>query len=185
MQDMLKNDDSHLIRYVALLRGINVGGKTIKMDDLKKLFVSLGFTHVTTVLASGNVLFEAGNVSSQKIEAKLREAFSSKTSVILRTYAAVEELLASRPFDGIPMAPQTRLYITFLQNKSGYSLKIPYESPEGDFRILKVTDCEVFSVLDLSKGKGTTQAMEILEKEFGKEITTRNWNTVVKIARAA
>jgi len=185
MQCMPKKDGSHLIRYVAFLRGINVGGKTIKMDDLKKLFASLGFTHVTTVLASGNVLFEAINASPGMIEDKLREAFGSKTSVSLRTYSEIEALIDSDPFGGIPVTRQTRLYVTFLPNKSRCSLKIPYESPEGDFRILKATDYEVFSVLDLSRGKGTTQAMEILEKEFGKEITTRNWNTVMKIARAS
>jgi uncharacterized protein (DUF1697 family) len=63
-------------------------------------------------------------------------------------------------------------------------LKIPYTSPEKDFRILEVTNREICSVVDLNLGRGTVEAMSILDKEFGKNITTRNWNTVGKILKA-
>ena len=89
--------------------------------------------------------------------------------------------LSGHPFKKIKTTPQTRLYITFLSDKTSSKLKIPYESPEKDFSILSVTKNEVISVLTLSANRSTTDVMKILEKEFGKKITTRNWNTVVKI----
>jgi uncharacterized protein (DUF1697 family) len=85
------------------------------------------------------------------------------------------------PFEDVTVTSQTRLYVTFLSEKPASNLEIPYESPEKDFRILSVSDSEVCSVLTLTPNRGTTKAMDILEKEFGKNITTRNWNTVQKI----
>lgn len=81
------------------------------------------------------------------------------------------------------------MYVTFLPEKSKDYVKIPYlpaqagESPEKDFTILRVTDNEVCSVLTLSKERKTTDAMHILEKTFGKNITTRNWNTIIRILK--
>ena len=91
-------------------------------------------------------------------------------------------MVASDPFKGITVMPRTRLYVTFLGERPKATLKIPYESPGRDFRILRLGDGALFSVLTLSPTHGTTDAMEILEKEFGKAITTRNWNTIGKIA---
>ena len=63
------------VRYVALLRGINVGGKTlIKMADLKACFEELGFDQVSTYIASGNVLFDSGRTDAAKLEAKIGRA---------------------------------------------------------------------------------------------------------------
>jgi hypothetical protein len=68
-----------------------------------------------------------------------------------------------------------------LSEKPKSSIRIPYESPEKDFKILSVHDGAVLSVVTLTPKRGTTEAMSILEKEFGKSITTRNWNTIAKI----
>lgn len=171
---------------VALLRGINVGGnKVIKMADLAKAFTSLGFANVRTLLASGNVVFEASNAkaaASPVIEAKLEQAFGKKIGVIVRSGQEIRAMVASDPFKGIAVTPQTRLYVTFLADKPKNTMKIPYEFPEKDFRILRLGDGALFSVLTLSPTRGTTDAMGILEKEFGKRVTTRNWNTIMKLA---
>ena len=177
-----------MITYVAFLRGINVGGnKIIKMADLAKAFASLGFTNVKTLLASGNVVFDAANAKAATapvIEAKLEKALGKKVGVLLRTGQEIQAMVAAPPFKGITVTPATRLYVTFLSEKPKSTLKIPYESPEKDFRILRLSADAVFSVLTLSPKRGTTDAMNILEKEFGKAITTRNWNTIVKIGKA-
>ena len=71
--------------------------------------------------------------------------------------------------------------MTFLGEKPHpRAISLPYATPQGEFRILSATPTEVFSVLDLSQGKGTPEAMAIIEKEFGANVTTRNWNTVLK-----
>jgi len=74
------------------------------------------------------------------------------------------------------------LYVTFLSETSDTSLEIPYESPEKDLRILRASNHEICSVLILSQKRGTVDLMSFIEKEFGKNVTTRNWNTVKKLA---
>jgi uncharacterized protein (DUF1697 family) len=175
-----------MTKYVAFLRGINVGGnKPVKMDELKKAFAALGFKNVNTVLASGNVLFEApgtrADSNTKKIEDKLKTALGHEVGVLLRTIEEIQNLADANPFKNIKVTPQTRLYVTFLSEKPKSSLKIPSESPEKDFRILRVSDTEVCTVLTLSPERQTTDLMNILEKEFGRKITTRNWNTIARI----
>jgi uncharacterized protein (DUF1697 family) len=110
----------------------------------------------------------------------LKGTFGYEVSVILRATQEIQDLVDSIPFKDIKVTPQTRLYVTFLSEKPKSSLKVPYESPEKDFKIVRVTNGEVCSVLTLGSNRGTIDAMDILEKEFGKKITTRNWNTVIK-----
>jgi uncharacterized protein (DUF1697 family) len=171
---------------IALLRGINIGShKRIKMADLHQAFKSWGFTNIRTVLATGNVLFEAASTDAaalqQNIEEKLAERFGFDVPVIIRTLEEIRALADADPFQGIEVTPDTRLYITFLSEKPSSNLPIPYESPDKSYRILAVSDHEVCSVLRLTDEIRTTDAMNILEKEFGKNITTRNWNTVLKL----
>jgi uncharacterized protein (DUF1697 family) len=172
--------------YVAFLRGINVGGHTIKMEGLKKVFESIGLNNVMTLLASGNVLFTDNSHANsseltKSIEEKLEKTYEYHIGVILRNAQEIGNLLNSQPFQSIIVTPQTRLYTTFLSEKPKSSLGIPYLSPEKDFSILSIINKEVCSVLTLSKERNTTDIMKILEKEYGKRITTRNWNTVRKI----
>lgn len=177
-----------MTKFVALLRGINVGGnKLIKMDDLKKCFAALGFKNVKTILASGNVLFESTDPDEialgKKIAGKLKSELGHDVGVQVRAIDEIQKLADRNPFKKIKVTPETRLYISFLPEKPKSKLKIPYTSPEKDFRILEVTHREICSVVDLNLGRGTVEAMSILEKEFGKNITTRNWNTVAKILK--
>ena len=177
-----------MTKFVAFLRGINVGGnKLIKMDDLKKCFASAGFKNVKTILASGNVLFESSNADedalAKKIADKLKAELGHNVGIQIRSIDEIQKLADRNPFKKIKVTPETRLYITFLPEKPKSKLKIPYTSPDKDFRILEVTNREICSVVDLNLGRGTVEAMSILDKEFGKNITTRNWNTVGKILK--
>ena len=172
--------------YVALLRGINVGGhQPVKMAELQKAFAALEFQKVKTVLASGNVLFEASKARPPAlvgtIENKLEAVFGHPISVLLRTVGEIQDLADARPFQKINVTPQTRLYVTFLSEKPKRELKIPYESPDNSFTILRVSDREVCSVLTLSPERQTPALMDFLEKAFGRNITTRNWNTITRI----
>jgi uncharacterized protein (DUF1697 family) len=186
MKNKNNSFDRKTIAHAAFLRGINVGGHAaVKMDDLRKTFESLEFANVKTVLASGNVLFEIAPADTaaltMKIEQKLKKAFGWDIGVILRTFKEIQRIMDSNPFKKIPVTPQTRLYITFLSEKPGKIFPVPFESPKKDFRILGVSDTEVLSVLTLSPESQTTDLMSYIEKEFGRKITTRNWNTIVKI----
>ncbi len=179
-----------MIKYVAFLRGINVGGNNpVKMDDLKKAFESLGFKHIKTILASGNVLFEGSeqNITfiTEKIEKKLKEVFGHEIGVITRTVYELQHVYTKDPFKEITVTKETRLYVTFLSSKPKSSLKIPYESTDKNFKIIRATENELFSVLTLVPDTRTIDLMTILEKEFEKKITTRNWNTIMRILKAS
>ena len=89
-----------MTRYIAFLRAINVGGHVVKMDALRGLFESLGFSNVETFIASGNVLFETnlnGNLE-KKIESKLREALGYDVATFIRTDAELKAIANYKAF---------------------------------------------------------------------------------------
>ncbi|MCA9742930.1 MAG: DUF1697 domain-containing protein [Deferribacteres bacterium] len=178
-----------MIKFIAFLRGINVGGVNIKMAELKAAFEKIGFGNVRTLLASGNVLFDAPTASEselvEKIEQKLASAFGRYIHVLVRRVDELKRLAETKPYAGIEATKQTRLYVTFLPDGTESSLEIPYESPDKNFKILYASEREVCSVLTLSADSQTVDLMSILEKEYGKKVTTRNWNTVERTLKAA
>jgi len=176
------------MKYVALLRGINVGGnKKVPMADLKKSMEKIGFKNIKTLLATGNVIFENAKSDIEEITntiaTGLEKNFGFTIPVIVRKHEEFEEIIKSDPFKNIKVTPDTRLYVTFLPDKPKSKLPIPYTSADNSYEILSISNNTIFSALDLSK-TGTVEVMAILEKEFGKNITTRNWNTVMKIFKA-
>jgi uncharacterized protein (DUF1697 family) len=167
--------------YILFLRGINVGGnKKVPMADLKKLLLSLGFRNVKTYLASGNASFEAEKKPTvAEIERQIEKTFGFSVDTVIRTLADLQKIRRSDPFADIDVTKQIRFYVTFLADKPASSLAIPYMSPDKSFWI-PATKTEIYSVLDLAIAT-TPEAMNILEKSYGKKITTRNWNTILKI----
>jgi uncharacterized protein (DUF1697 family) len=91
-----------MTRYVALLRGVNVGGVTVKMADLAEVVRGLGYGEVKTVLASGNVLFtttDAAPAAKKKLETALRERFGYEAWVHVLTQAKIAKLVDAYPFE--------------------------------------------------------------------------------------
>jgi uncharacterized protein (DUF1697 family) len=177
-------------KYIAFLRGINVGGnRKVSMGDLQKCFYDIGFTNVKTFLNSGNVFFTTDETESsslkRRIQEKLSKTFSWDIQTIVCSQKDIRDMVEENPFRSIIVTSQTRLYVTFILEKPISKLTIPYESLEKNYTILEVFHEAVFSVLTLSEKFNTTNAMAILEKEFGKNIATRNWNTIVKLAALA
>jgi uncharacterized protein (DUF1697 family) len=170
---------------VAFLRGINVGGnQVVKMADVVRVFASLELSDVRTVLASGNVLFDAvraGEASlTGRIEAALSAAFGSDLTVVLRGLNELRRLADSRPFARVRVAPPVTAYATFLKAAPKAGGPLP---SGGGFRIVAVSGRTVLSTVDGSAA-GTTDIMRALDKAFGREITTRNWNTVERVLKA-
>lgn len=175
--------------YAAFLRGINVGGRSpIRMDDLRKAFESAGFLNVKTVLTSGNVLFRAPeegvNTLAMKISRELKEAFGRDIFVIVRSLDDLRELVDSRPFKGVEEEPGARLFVTFFLENAGRG-NMPLPVGEKGYRILSVAGGVVCSVLYERPGARTAGMMAAIEKEFGQKVTTRSWNTVVRLVRPA
>jgi uncharacterized protein (DUF1697 family) len=112
-------------------------------------------------------------------------AFGREIGVLVRKVEELRRLAEANLFVGVKVTAQTRLYVTFLAEKDQSSLKIPYESPDKNFKIIRASGREVCSVATLSPSSRTVDLMSILEKEFGRKITTRNWNTIEKILKAS
>ena len=172
--------------HVALLRGINVGGRNVvKMDELTGVFEEAGYDDVHTVLASGNVLFATPPCDpsdlARTLEKKLKDEFGFEIAVVVRACEQIRRLVESAPFADFEGRHDIKPYVSFTADEPASSLKVPYDSPSGDFRILAVSHRDVLSVVFPSSGGRSGDAMKLVEKEFGPRITTRNWNTVVKI----
>jgi len=175
-----------MAKYVALLRGINLGKRQIKMAELRQIFEAEGYQDVRTLLASGNVVFTAKETNATKlrgkIEALIRKEFGFDVPVVLRSQKEIQALIKSDPFKAEKVTPQTRFYVTFLSEPSKSNLKTPYKSMDSEFAIREISDGHVVSVL--GPKVGSPDVMDFLGKEFGSNITTRNWNTVKKIHAA-
>jgi uncharacterized protein (DUF1697 family) len=90
------------VRYVAFLRGVNVGGRTIKMAELRACVEALGFEQVTTVTQAGNLLFDAtGSTAAVRrtLEDGLKEAFGYPAIALVMTPAKVAKIVEGNPFD--------------------------------------------------------------------------------------
>ncbi len=172
--------------YIALLRGINVGGHLVKMERLRDLFMELGFTHVRTYIQSGNVFFETTQTDrkgvSQTIEQHLHQALGYEVPVFLRTIPELEQIVAINPFHRIEVTPDMRVCVVFTSEMIPKTLALPLRSPKGDVEIVHTTDYEAFMIWYLTNGRPpTVQGFNIL----GKRTTTRFFHTTVKILQAA
>ncbi|WP_162427857.1 DUF1697 domain-containing protein [Pontibacter pudoricolor] len=173
-------------RYVAFLRGINVGGKhKVPMAELKTEMEKLGFGHVETLLNSGNVIFDATPAPEKELETiignSLEKAFGFPIPVLVRDAEVIADLRQNNPFQEVEVTKDTRLYISFLKEKPANDLTNPWATADGAFQVLEVRDRTICSVLDLAITQ-TTKGMGELEALFGKSMTTRNWNTIDRIA---
>jgi len=168
-------------RYAAFLRGVSP--MNAKMSDLKRAFEAAGFTDVKTVLASGNVVFDARSAEATSLERKAEAAMTQRLGrtflTIIRPVATLRELLASDPYRAFRLPPAAKRIVTFLRKRPPSTLALPVEFAGA--RILAVKGRDVFSAY-VRNPKGPV-FMTLLEKTFGKEATTRTWDTVAKVAR--
>ena len=171
---------------VAMLRGINnVGSRAVRMAALKKAFEAMGFKNVRTVLASGNVIFEApgkGPDLEGKIARGLERTLGFPVRIFLRTLEELQAIVVSDPFRSFPAGPDIQLYVTFLARKGTATPPVRLPEPPKGVRIVRVEPDEIYTWVKLSPGVGTPDLMAFLDKTLEQGGTTRNWRTVVKIA---
>jgi uncharacterized protein (DUF1697 family) len=153
------------------------------MADLREAFEAAGFTDVKTVLGSGNVVFDARRTSEpaleEKAEAAMHERLGQAFLTIIRPVEALRELLTSDPYRAYRVSPKAKRIVTFVKARPTAKLKLPVEVDGA--RILAVKGSEIFSAY-LPTPKGPV-FMSLIEKAFGKELTTRTWDTIAKVAR--
>lgn len=171
--------------YVALLRGIAPSNPKMHNTELRKVFEGLSFGDVRTVISSGNVLFSSDEGSASKLEGRIEDALhdhlGAPCSTILRSRGQIDHLLRSDVFDPYDDGPTARCNVTFLKRRPPASKRPPRTGDGAD--ILAVRSQVVFSVVDTTTS-GTPDLMARIEEAYGREITTRTWKTVHRIAKA-
>lgn len=149
------------------------------MPDLKRALERGGFTDVRTVISSGNAVFTSGGRWSGALEKKVEGAIESGLGrafpTLVRPVAELEALLEEDPFARFRLPPTAKRNVTFVRGAPG-AAKL------ADKRILAVREREILSYYTPADGPGF---MVMLEKAFGKDITTRTWETVGRIVKAS
>lgn len=173
-------------RWVAFLRGMNVGGHRITMDRLRAHFEALGLADPTTFLASGNVAFlaPAGDAAAleRRIEAHLREALGYAVDTFVRTPAELAAVVGAGVFDPADVAaPGHSVQVGFLREAMRAAEAARVAEFDTDRDLLRVRGRELFW---LCRGRmsDTTVDWKTLEKTVPMRSTIRNLNTVRKIA---
>ncbi len=173
------------MRYVALLRGINVGGNTmIKMEELRKAFEALGFEHVVSYINSGNLAFDARKTGEsnlvKKIEAAVEQLIGKNVQVMVREQADIERIVANNPFAG-KYQSHKEMHVLFLKSElSAEQIEwLAEATPSGEH--FQVSGREIYchlptGVADSFLGRG------LFEKKLKAAVTARNWRTVEKLA---
>ena len=174
------------MRYIALLRGINVGGHNkIKMYELRSVFESLGFENVKSYIASGNVAFDTAKTTdsalSKKTEKSVKENFSLEIEVMVRTTQEIENVIKQNPFEKVHDDDQTKLFVVFLKEdlpKEKTDLLVSHNNENEQFEVIGR------NIYALSK-KGFMKSLlgkKYIDNKLKTLATARNWKTVNKIA---
>ncbi len=171
-------------KYVAFLRAINVGGHTVKMDQLRRAFTDLGFANVETFIASGNVIFDSKQTTRSlalKIEKHLQALLGYEVATFVRSTSEVKAVAAYQPFEQIKNAESGTVFVGFMAREPEPAKSKQLLSFNSKQDIFEVKEREVywlrFGGFADSKFSGA-----VLEKTLGLPMTLRNTNTVQRIA---
>jgi uncharacterized protein (DUF1697 family) len=153
-----------------------------KMPELKRSFEAAGFENVKTVLASGNVVFSARAAKESSLEKQAEAAMKKNLErpfpTIVRSLDDIVAILASDPYKAFRLAPGSKRVVTFLRRTPGSKPSLPVEIDGA--RILCLKGREVFTAY-VPSARGAV-FMTLIERSFGKDVTTRTWNTLEKLA---
>jgi len=168
------------VRYVALLRGVNVNGITIRSADLKALFESSGFEDVKTVQASGNVLFDAAaaNGLKQQVETALRERFGYDAWIVLRRHDEMAAIVAACPFAAD--SDERHAYVIFGSDPA--ILRELADSDEAHAERVVAGDGVLYWGVARGSTLETPFAKVLAKAKYKPHVTTRNIRTVMRLA---
>ena len=172
------------MKYVAFLRGINVGGKNkIKMETLREVCAALGFENVKTYINSGNVIFETPKTDDKNLAAQLESAiekeFDLKIKVIVRSMSEIEEIIKNNPFEG-QFENDKDLHVFFLDEELTAEKREQLLSNNNENEMFAVRNREIFYLSHVSFSD-SLMGKDFIGKKLKIYATARNWRTVNKI----
>ncbi len=175
------------MRWAALLRGINLGKRQLKSAELTAVIAGLGFTDVTTLLASGNVVFTAPDARAEQLEVQIHDALAEatglKSEIFVRTREEMDAIIAANPFPDAATDRPSFLVATFHRTPVDAAaidaLLATHDGPERAQAIGRTL------YIDFPAGQARSTLHAAMSKAKLDPITTaRNWNTVLKIRDA-
>lgn len=170
-------------RFVALLRGVNVGGRTVPMRELREAFIGLGYREVRTYIQSGNVLFAAAHDDTALLAEEIRGAIEAgvghRVTVLVRTPAELADTCAANPYAARTDARS--LHVTFLDARPDADALGRLDPVAGAPDEFIVIGREVYVWCASGYGR-TVLSNEYFERRLGVGATTRNWRMVTTLA---
>ena len=166
--------------FVAMLRGVNVGGNVLKMERLREICGELGFKNIQTYVQSGNVVFDsdrAGAGLAGLMEKRLAKECRIGPAVIVRTPGELRKVIAGNPFvkeKGIDLA---KLHVTFLAEVAGRDAARRLGEIKAGVDRFCAAGREIYLHCPVSYGE-TKLSNNAIQKMLGIVATTRNWKTV-------
>ncbi len=172
-------------RMVAFLRAINVGGRRVTMETLRALFQNMGLENVQTVLAAGNVIFEAPDdeeeeALARRMEGALAAGLGYEVAVMLRSGAEVTAVVQGSPFAAVERGPEATVYVMFLREEVTAVAAQRLEAGSNEIDELRVLGREVHWLYRRGRGESTV-GNGALERALGVAGTARNLNTVERL----
>jgi len=172
-------------KYVAFLRAINVGGHTVKMGYLRSLFEGMGFSHVETFIASGNVIFDSTSKSTKALEDKIEDLLQKKlgyeVATFIRSIPELADIACYKPFmDAELNSAGNILYIAFMSDKPSDQSKKKLLSFTNEVDDFHVCGRELYW-LCRTKFSESLVSLPLLAKTLGMQMTLRNSTTIRKI----
>jgi uncharacterized protein (DUF1697 family) len=173
-----------MARYVALLRGINVGGnKMVPMARLKALLERLGYTDVATLLQSGNAVFSSKARRTAQLERELESAiaeeFGFEVSVLVRSHAELAAVVAANPMPGAEAEP-SKFVVTFLSGAPDPARLAELDDEAYRPDEFRAVGREIYARFPHGMGRSKL-AVALGKARLGVTATARNWNTVMKL----
>lgn len=174
-----------MAKYVAFLRAVNVGKRTVKMETLRQQLEAAGFKKVSTYIQSGNVMFESGSSNAtalaKKMEQLLLENYGFEVPSIIRSVMQLETVVAHTPFPDIVPDKHLQIYVSFLSAPAGPHAAGVIAALQSEAETLRMTDTEVYTMIKKDLVPKGLDIIAQLEKKLGVPCTTRNWATVNKV----
>ncbi|MGN4443528.1 DUF1697 domain-containing protein [Bacillus cereus group sp. MYBK79-1] len=168
--------------YIALLRGINVGGhKVIKMADLKEMFESIGLKQVKTYIQSGNIVFKSeGNITflKERIQSEIKNVFGFDVPVMLRTHAEFINIIKRCPYEVDSLLEGESIHVAFLANELSEK-----EKDQLLMQTNETEDCYIHEKVVYLLFKNSIRDFKLMNQfqKLHTPATVRNWRTVNKL----
>jgi len=173
-----------MAKFVAMIRGVMPQNPNMRGEKLKWAFEILGFRNVRSVITSGNVVFESEETDAAMLESRIEESLPAlldfTRTVFVRSPAELQTLVDANPFAGMEQGPKNYITVTFLKHMPKDLPGLPHRPAGKGFEILGLYDRAITATLDQTSEK-TPDMMNWLERQLGKDITTRTWKTVNKL----